>query len=134
MPATTVEPNELTADWMTTLERLNTVLCRPAGRPMSKIWVRAPLWKPSLCRSRWRGPSSFRSRAVTMQAETVWLMMVASATPATLIWKPMTKTRFRMTLMTPAVARQNSGRLVSPTARSSAELKLYSMVMGIPRK
>ena len=69
-----------------------------------------------------------------MQAETVWLMMVASATPATLSWKPMTKTRLRITLMMPAMARQTSGRLVSPTERSSAALKLYSMVMGIPRK
>ena len=69
-----------------------------------------------------------------MQAETVWLMMVASATPATLMEKRMTKTRFSTTLMTPATARQNRGRLVSPTARSSAELKLYSMVMGIPMK
>ena len=36
--------------------------------------------------------------------------------------------------MTPATARQNRGRLVSPTARRRAELKLYSMVMGIPMK
>ena len=71
---------------------------------------------------------------VTMQADTVSLMMVASATPATLMEKPMTNTRFSTTLMTPAAARQYSGRLVSPTARSSAELKLYSMVMGMPIK
>ena len=61
-------------------------------------------------------------------------MMVASATPATLMEKPMTNTRFSTTLMMPAAARQYRGRLVSPTARSSAELKLYSMVMGIPIK
>ncbi len=53
---------------------------------------------------------------------------------ATLIWKRMTNTRFSTTLMTPATARQTSGRRVSPTARSSAALKLYSMVMGIPIK
>ena len=69
-----------------------------------------------------------------MQAETVWLMMVASATPATLSRKPMTKTRLSTTLMRPAVARQTSGRLVSPAERSSDALKLYSMVMGIPMK
>ena len=69
-----------------------------------------------------------------MRAETVWLMMVASATPATLIWNRMTKTRFSTTLMTPDTARQYSGRRVSPTARSSEALKLYSMVIGIPMK
>ena len=36
--------------------------------------------------------------------------------------------------MRPAVARQTSGRLVSPAERSSDALKLYSMVMGIPMK
>ena len=69
-----------------------------------------------------------------MQAETVWLMMVARATPATLMEKRMTNTRFSTTLMRPATARQNRGRLVSPTARRRAELKLYSMVIGIPMK
>lgn len=69
-----------------------------------------------------------------MQAETVWLMMVARATPATLMEKRMTNTRFSTTLMRPATARQNRGRFVSPTARRRAELKLYSMVMGIPMK
>ena len=34
-----------------------------------------------------------------MQAETVWLMMVARATPATLMEKGMTNTRFSTTLM-----------------------------------
>ena len=61
-------------------------------------------------------------------------MMVASATPATLIWNRMTKTRFSTTLMTPDTARQYSGRRVSPMARSSEALKLYSMVIGIPMK
>jgi len=72
--------------------------------------------------------------AVTRQADTVSLMMVASATPATLMEKPMTNTRFSTTLMIPAAARQYSGRLVSPTARSRALLKLYSMFMGMPMK
>ena len=51
------------------------------------------------------------------------------------IGMPMTMLyNFSTTLMTPAEARQYSGRLVSPTARSSALLKLYSMVLGIPIK
>ena len=101
-----MEPKELMDDWMTTLERLNTVLCKPAGRPIFRICSRAPLWKPRCRRSRWRAPSSRMSRMVTMIAETVWLMMVASATPATLIWKRMTNTRFSTTLMMPDTARQ----------------------------
>ena len=134
MPATTMEPKELMEDWMTTLERLNTVLCSPAGRPMSKICFSVPAWKASRRRSSRSAPSSRTSIPVTSSADTVWLIMVASATPATLMEKPMTTTRFSTTLMTPAAARQYSGRLVSPTARSSALLKLYSMVMGIPIK
>ena len=43
LPATTKEPKELMDDWMTTLERLNTVLCKPAGRPIFRICSRAPL-------------------------------------------------------------------------------------------
>ena len=43
------------------------------------------------------------------------------------IWNTMTNTRFSTTLMTPATARQTSGRRVSPTARSREALKLYSM-------
>ena len=57
-----------------------------------------------------------------------------SAAPATLIWNTMTNSRFSTTLMTPATARQTSGRRVSPTARSREALKLYSMVIGIPMK
>ncbi len=53
---------------------------------------------------------------------------------ATLIWNTMTNSRFSTTLMTPATARQTSGRRVSPTARSREALKLYSMVIGIPMK
>ena len=134
LPATTMEPKELMEDWMTTLERLNTVLCSPAGRPMSKICFSVPAWKASRRRSSRSVPFSRTSIPVTSSADTVWLMMVASATPATLMEKPMTKTRFSTTLMIPAAARQYSGRLVSPTARSSALLKLYSMVIGIPMK
>ena len=37
-------------------------------------------------------------------------------------------------LRTPAGARQYSGRRVSPTARSSAEPKLYSIMLGMPMK
>ena len=43
---------------MTTLERLNTVLCSPAGRPMSKICFSVPAWKASRRRSSRSAPSS----------------------------------------------------------------------------
>ena len=122
------------ADWITTLDRLNTVLCRPAGRPIWMICSMAFLWKPRCRRSRCMAPSSLTSSTVTIMADTVWLRMVASATPATLIWNTMTNSRFSTTLMTPATARQTSGRRVSPTARSREALKLYSMVIGIPMK
>lgn len=70
------------------------------------------------------GPSISISERVTSTAETACEMIVASATPATLILNPMTNTRFSPALITPAMVRKYSGRLVSPTARSTAAQKL----------
>ena len=71
---------------------------------------------------------------VTSAAEIIWEMMVASATPATPMWKPMTNSRFSSTFTRPESVRKYSGRRVSPTARSTAAPKLYSMLKGMPRK
>ena len=62
--------------------------------------------------------------AVLEDDEVYCEMIVASATPATLILNPMTNTRFSPALITPAMVRKYSGRLVSPTARSTAAQKL----------
>ena len=102
LPAMTCEPKELTEDWISTLERLNTIPCRPAGRPMRSIWPSWLRWNFRCLKSRWQGPSIFIRHSRTRTAETVWEMMVASATPATPMWNTMTKNRFKKTLMTPA--------------------------------
>ena len=63
-----------------------------------------------------------------------WEITVAQATPSTLMPSAITNTRFRHTLTRPAIVRMTSGRLVSPTARSTAAPKLYSMLKGMPIK
>ena len=57
-------------------------------------------------------------------AEMHWEITVGMATPSTPMWKMMTKSKFKMTLTTPAMNRKYRGRWVSPTARRMAEPKL----------
>src|SRR5699024_5055538 len=72
---------------------------RQAMRSIWPSWLR---WNFRCLKSRWQGPSIFIRHSRTRIAETVWEMMVASATPATPMWNTMTKNRFKKTLMTPA--------------------------------
>ena len=91
-------------------------------------------WTRSARSSRCTKPS-VRIRQITTSAlEIIWEMMVAQATPATPMLKPMTNSRFSTTFTMPEAIRKYSGRRVSPTARSTAAPKLYSMLKGMPRK
>ena len=67
-------------------------------------------------------------------AERYWEMVVAQATPATSILNPMTNRRFSTTLTRPETIKKYMGRLVSPTARSMAAAKLYTISAGVPTK
>ena len=70
---------------------------------------------------------------VTRRAETYWLIALARATPSTSILKPITKTRFNITFITPAAKRQITGLVESPVALKSALPQLYRARAGIPR-
>ena len=100
-----VEPKELMEDWITTLDRENTIPWNPAGSPTCRIRLTIRLSRRSFRRSRCRGPWSLIRQLTTSRADTAWEMMVARATPATLIWNTMTNSRFSATLVTPAMAR-----------------------------
>ena len=69
-----------------------------------------------------------------MTADTHWEITVATATPATPIWNTITNTKFSTTLIAPAISRNSSGLLVSPTALRMAAPKLYTIRAGIPTK
>ena len=97
-----VEPKELMELWITTLDKLKTVLCSPAGSPTRKMAVSFCRSMRSVRRSSRSFPLSRTSTSSTRTAETVWEMLVAMPTPATPMPMPSTKKRFRMTLMMPA--------------------------------
>ena len=71
---------------------------------------------------------------MTAPAARHWDITVARATPATLILKTITKSRFKRKLITPAINKIKRGRKVSPFARRRADPKLYIIVAVIPAK
>ena len=115
---------EFRDDWMTTLDRENTMPWNPAGSPTWRMRRTTGQSSRSLLSSRRRGPVSLMRQRRTRAAEMYWEMMVARATPSTSIPKPMTKHRFRMTFTMPAAVRKYRGRWVSPWARRMAAPKL----------
>ena len=133
-PATAVVPNELSVDWMHTLEKVKTVLCRPAGRPMASI-------RPSSARSirsarQDRRISLFSRQSIhtTTTQLTTLDKTVAIATPSTSMPHTATRKMLSPAFRTPDTVRQMSGRFVSPTLRKIAAPKLYTMMNGIPAK
>ena len=119
-----MEPKELTDDWISTLEMEKTAPCIPAGRPILAILLSFTLL---IRRSRslsLKAPSLFTRHQSTRPAEITWEITVARATPATSIFREITKNRFRTTFTTPAAVRKYKGRLVSPTALRTALPKL----------
>ena len=124
MPAMATDWKELMEDWISTLEMENRLPWNPAGRPTLRISFIARFSMRSARRFRCTRPSEWIRHRMTSTALMICEIMVASATPATSMWKTMTKNRFRNTFTSPEMERKYSGLRVSPTALSMAAPKL----------
>ena len=90
--------------------------CKPAGTPTDSAWMALSLWKRTSFKLRLQISLLRMSERTMSPADTHCENMLASATPSVDIPSPMTNTRSRMTLSTPAVERKMSGVFVSPMA------------------
>ena len=117
-------PKLLTPAWTKMFETENTDSCTPAGRPTCSTRFRYLGCRRMLSIRSLSGPSSWSSVRNTSAAEVKFARVVASATPATLILKTTTNSRFRMTFRMPAKIMYISGRFVSPMERRIAAPKL----------
>ncbi len=106
----------------------------PAGSPIRIIPINLSFFTANFFKSKWHTPLSFIKHLTIKAAETNWDNTVAVATPATSIWNPITKIKFKITFTTPAAERKYNGRFVSPIALNIALPKLYSIVAGMPKK
>ena len=121
-------------DCTTTFDMENIIPCIPAGIPILSIRLNSTLWIFILSKCSLYGSFSLRNSLIIKVALTALAIPVATATPATPIWKYITNNRFNMVFTMPAAIRIYRGRRVSPILRSMAAPKLYAIIKGIPKK
>ena len=106
LPATTSEPNEFIADWITTFESEKIVPCNPAGIPMAITLFNmyGSIFKSERV--------SFNSSLFSLRYHIISAAYkysdttVAIATPATPIEKHITRRRFSNMFNTPEIVRK----------------------------
>ena len=105
LPAMAAAPKELMADWMSTLEMENMLLCSPAGMPMRRIIESERRSMRVFFGSKRTSPWLVMRLASTSAALMVSLTTVAMATPATPSLSPATSATLRTTLTRPLTVR-----------------------------
>ncbi len=78
--------------------------------------------------------SSLVSMRVIMTTLNILDITVASATPATLMRRPITNMRFKITFVVPEIIRHIRGLPVWPLLLNIAAVKLYRDINGIPMR
>ena len=131
MAATAMVPRPFTAVCIITEPMAVMENCKPMGTPMP-ISRRAKIGRKrrsSFCMRRMG--KRFTSMMTHPTPEASWLMMVASAAPATPIWNTRMNRRSSAIFTREVMARKYTGVLLSPRERMMPLAILYSMITGM---